>query len=67
MEEIPPEQLAALRREDNGPLTNAVVIAFTVFAFITVALRIFTRACLLRNVGLEDYFIALAMVRISPS
>lgn len=48
MDPIPPEQLAALAKEDRGPLTKSIVIAFTVISFIAVSLRIFTR---LRFIG----------------
>lgn len=65
MDQIPPEKLAAMAAEDLGPLTIAVVIVFTVVAFICVCLRIFTRILLVHNVGVEDYFIALSMVSFS--
>ncbi|RAR01419.1 hypothetical protein DDE82_006521 [Stemphylium lycopersici] len=48
MDPIPPEQLAALAKEDLGPLTKSIVIVFTAIAFIAVCLRIFTR---LRFIG----------------
>jgi hypothetical protein len=37
-------------------------IAFTVIAFVVVALRLYARFFLVRCAGLEDYGIVLAMV-----
>ena len=50
MDQLTPEQLAVLAKEDQGPLTQSIVIAFTTLAFVSVALRIFTR---LRYVGIQ--------------
>jgi hypothetical protein len=61
MDQIPPEQLAALAQEDLGPLTKNIVIAFTVVAFTSVCLRIFTRLRY-QAAGWEDYTIVVAMV-----
>jgi hypothetical protein len=51
---------------ENPPGRQAVQIsaAFTVLAFIVVALRLYARFCLVRCAGLEDYGIVLAMVRL---
>ena len=58
-----PEQLAALSKEDQGPEVTGIVITFTVFALISVLLRFFSRLKFVGNVGLEDYAIAISMVR----
>jgi hypothetical protein len=63
MDQIPPEQLAALAKEDLGPLTKNIVIAFTVVAFTSVCLRIFTRLRY-QATGWEDYTIVVAMVSV---
>jgi hypothetical protein len=62
MDQIPPEVLAALKKEDKGPTTIAVCTVFTVLALVSVALRFFTRIKLVGSVWLEDYFIASSMV-----
>jgi predicted permease len=62
MGQLPPGQLAKLAQEDQGPLTKAIVITFTTIAFICVCLRFYTRITFQRNVGWEDYSIALSMV-----
>ncbi|KNG50336.1 hypothetical protein TW65_02271 [Stemphylium lycopersici] len=57
MDPIPPEQLAALAKEDLGPLTKSIVIVFTAIAFIAVCLRIFTRLRFIgRQLGWEYLF-----------
>ncbi|KAH7117917.1 hypothetical protein B0J11DRAFT_441449 [Dendryphion nanum] len=61
MDQIPPEQLAILRAEDMGPTCKAIVFAFTIIAFISVFLRFYTRALLMKTVGIEDYFILASM------
>jgi hypothetical protein len=65
-DQIPPAQLAALAKEDQGPKVLGIVISFTVLALICVALRFFARIKFTRLVGWEDYFIALSMVLASP-
>jgi hypothetical protein len=61
MNQIPPEQLSVLAREDQSQLTKNIVIAFTAVALVSVCLRIFTRLRY-NAVGWEDYTIVLAMV-----
>jgi hypothetical protein len=61
-DDIPPEQLAILAKEDQGPKVVAIVITFTVFALMCVFLRFFARIKFTQLVGWEDYFIALSMV-----
>jgi len=63
---IPPEQLALLAAENHGPKTIAIVVSFTVLAFLCVVLRFVTRTRLTHLVGWEDYFIAFAMVFSDP-
>lgn len=64
MDQLSPEQVSKLRHEDRGPLSIRVVVVFTVIAFICVSLRFFTRLKFVRNVGLEDYLIAVSMVSL---
>lgn len=61
MDKLSPEQLAILAKEDQGPLTKSIVIAFTVIAFICVSLRLGTRFKY-QAVGWEDYTIVVSMV-----
>ncbi|KAH7389284.1 hypothetical protein DE146DRAFT_724657 [Phaeosphaeria sp. MPI-PUGE-AT-0046c] len=61
IDKIPPEVLAILAKEDQGPKVVGLVVAFTVLAFICVLLRFFARIKF-TIVGLEDYFIALSML-----
>jgi hypothetical protein len=63
MERIPPEQLAALARDNQGPKVVGIVIAFTVLALVCVLLRFLARIRFTRLVGWEDYFIVLSMVQ----
>ena len=65
-EQIPPEQLAILVKENQGPKVIGIVITFTVFAFICVVLRFFARIKFTKLVGWEDYFIAISMVLLFP-
>jgi hypothetical protein len=62
MNQPSPETLAKLAQEDQGPSSKAVVIAFTTISLICVCLRFFTRIIVQRNVGWEDYTIAVSMV-----
>jgi hypothetical protein len=62
MDHIPPEQLAMLAHEDQGPKVIGLVVTFTVLALASVLLRFFARVRFTRHVGWEDYFIALSMV-----
>lgn len=62
-DQLSPEQLAKLAGEDLGPLTKNIVIAFTVIAFVSVCLRLYTRLRY-KAVGWEDYTIAAAMVQL---
>ncbi|USP80486.1 uncharacterized protein yc1106_07760 [Curvularia clavata] len=63
MDNLTPEQLAVLAKEDQGPLTKSIVIAFTTLAVVAVVLRVFTR---LRYVGVrlgwEDYTIIVSLM-----
>jgi hypothetical protein len=67
MDEIPPEQLAILAEEDQGPKIIAIVAAFTALALSCVLLRFFTRIKYTKHVGWEDYCIAVSMVCSSCS
>jgi hypothetical protein len=61
--QIPPDQLAILAKEDQGPKILGIVISFTLLALICVFLRFFARLKFTRLLGWEDYFIAISMVR----
>lgn len=61
MDKISPEQLAILAKEDQGPLTKSIVIAFTIIAFVCVSLRLGTRLKY-QAIGWEDYTIVVSMV-----
>ncbi|KAI4948319.1 hypothetical protein J4E91_005740 [Alternaria rosae] len=62
MDPLTPEQLAALAKDDRGPLTKSIVVAFTCIAVICVGLRLFTRLRYLgRALGWEDYTIVVSM------
>ncbi|KAF2830466.1 hypothetical protein CC86DRAFT_284143 [Ophiobolus disseminans] len=61
MNQPSPETLAKLAQEDQGPSSRAIVIAFTILSFICVCLRFYTRIVVQRNVGWEDYTIAVSM------
>jgi hypothetical protein len=66
-DQIPPEQLAILAREDQGPRVIGLVVTFTVLAFICVLLRFFARIKFTRLLGWEDFFIALSMVLLKQT
>lgn len=61
-QQLSPEQLAALAKDDLGQLTKNIIIAFTVISFVSICLRMYTRLRY-QAVGWEDYSIVLAMVR----
>lgn len=63
MVSMSPEQTAVLAKEDLGPLTKSIIIAFTILSFLCVCLRLFTRLKYMgRAVGWEDYTIVISMV-----
>lgn len=63
MDKLSPEQIAQLAKEDKGPVTKSIIIAFTVIAIISVCLRMFTRFKFTgRAIGWEDYTIIISMV-----
>jgi len=63
MDKLSPEQIEQLAKEDLGPLTKSLIIAFTVISFISVCLRMFTRIKFVgRAIGWEDYTILISMV-----
>ncbi|KAH8691723.1 hypothetical protein GQ44DRAFT_719994 [Phaeosphaeriaceae sp. PMI808] len=59
--QISPEQRAVMATDDNGPHIKNIVVAFTIIAFVSVCLRIFTRLRY-QAVGWEDYAIVIAMI-----
>lgn len=48
-----------------GPMVNAVLWVHVVVFAVFVALRIYTRAMILRSVGADDYLVVVALVWIS--
>jgi hypothetical protein len=58
---IPPEQLARLAGENQGPLTRNIIVVFTIISFTATCLRVYTRLRY-KAVGWEDYSIIVAMV-----
>lgn len=62
--QLSPAQLAALKAQNKNAVTLGLVITFTVLSLICIILRFITRIKFINNVGLEDYFIAVAMVSI---
>jgi hypothetical protein len=61
--DIPPEVIAALAKDNRSPLIIGICASATALGFIFVLLRFFSRIKLVGLVGLEDYFIAVSMVR----
>ncbi|KAL7772455.1 hypothetical protein CFE70_002414 [Pyrenophora teres f. teres 0-1] len=60
--QISPEVLAVLAKDDRGPKTIGLVLGFTTLALVCVSLRFFARIKFVRQVGSEDYLMAMAMV-----
>jgi hypothetical protein len=60
--QLPPEQLAALAKENQSPKVIALVATFTALAFVCVCLRFLSRIKFVGLVGMEDYFIIISMV-----
>lgn len=48
---------------DTGSAIVAILGSMTAVSAVFVAARLFVRIKLLRNLGLDDYFIVVAMVR----
>ncbi|KAF2016638.1 hypothetical protein BU24DRAFT_492692 [Aaosphaeria arxii CBS 175.79] len=61
MDQFTPEQISQLKEENLGPMSIAIVVSFTILSSICVALRFFTRIKLVRELGLEDWFILVSM------
>lgn len=49
--------------EDRGPLLEAAVLSLLVLCLVSVSLRIYTMALILKRFLLEDYLAILALVR----
>lgn len=65
--DIPPEVIAALAKDNRSPLIIGICAGATALGFIFVLLRFFSRIKLVGLVGLEDYIIAVSMVRNGAS
>jgi len=63
--QIPPEQLAALAKEDVTHKVIVLVSTFTALGFVCVCLRFFSRIKFVGLIGLEDYLIGTSMVCLS--
>ncbi|KAJ4990692.1 hypothetical protein SVAN01_03923 [Stagonosporopsis vannaccii] len=61
MDQFSPEEIAALRADDLGPLCERIIITFTTLAFVSVCLRLFTRIRF-HKTGWEDWTIILSMI-----
>ncbi|KAH7348200.1 hypothetical protein BKA66DRAFT_477312 [Pyrenochaeta sp. MPI-SDFR-AT-0127] len=61
MDQMSPDQIATLAKDDLSSLTRSIVIAFTILAFVSVALRLFTRIRY-QTIGWEDYTIVLSLI-----
>ena len=57
------EHRAAREDVSDGPAIIAIVGTFTGISALFVAARLYVRIKLMRNIGLDDYLIVLAMVR----
>ena len=55
-------QSAEMAIEDRGPELKTIGIAFLTFAYITVLLRTYVRAVLIKAFGLDDWLMVLALV-----
>lgn len=55
-----------LKAEDRGPLCKRIVISFTVLAFVSVCLRLYTRFRF-HKTGWEDWTIMVSMVGLSTT
>lgn len=49
--------------EDKGPPVLAVMWALTALTAIIVAIRLYIRACLVKNFGLDDWLVVISIVR----
>ncbi|KAK0621023.1 hypothetical protein B0T14DRAFT_432492 [Immersiella caudata] len=47
--------------EDDGPRILGATLAITILALITYSTRLYVRLVMVRNVGLDDYFMSFAM------
>lgn len=62
--DLPSDELAALRAESKRIPSLAIVIVFTAVSSVIVTLRYATRFAILKQPGLEDYMIGVALVCI---
>lgn len=65
--DLSPDELAALRTESKRTPSLAIVVVFTTIASIVVALRYVSRFIILKQPGLDDYMIGIALVYIPAS
>jgi hypothetical protein len=59
---LPPAQVAELKGQSKGPTTIGIVVSMTILSFLFVTCRLITRFGIIKNPGIEDYVIAIAMV-----
>ncbi|KAF5020718.1 hypothetical protein F66182_7250, partial [Fusarium sp. NRRL 66182] len=45
--------------ETQGPTVNSVAIVFAVISFLAVVLRLWTRAFVVKSIGIDDYLICV--------
>lgn len=61
----PPVDLSTLPHDNRAHVLIAVVVILLSFATLAVGLRIYTRACLLKQIGADDFLSVLALVSFS--
>lgn len=62
---LSPEAFAARAAESNLPFILGMIIPFFVIAFISVALRTYVRARVVKVMGIDDWIMLAAMVSLS--
>lgn len=51
--------------ENRGPTLQAVAVSLLVAATISILLRCYVRIFLIKNFGVDDYFMVVAMVNMT--
>ena len=62
---IPPQPAPAQGDQGLGPTINAVNWVFTILALLAVGARLYGRVKLTHNIGWDDLWIVVAIVRLS--
>jgi hypothetical protein len=53
-------------KENRGPEVEAVAILFLTLAWISVSLRYYVRAVMMKSFGMDDWLAIVALVSVSP-